>query len=257
MPTTGEQISKCRVSVAIRTEELARHRGARGLQVLLLVVLAAALAAAPAQASLESSVQPGSSVELPAGQEQYFYIAATAGGEQIEALSWLEGQELAVNGAAGEDQAISIGHSPAPAGSYLSAALPQATAAVALNGFAVTHVYTAEAHRGAHESGHPSRPIRGAALTLNFRTSEANQLVLALVGAQGGGSPRLTGIHAGALQDATYDGGGWGAIACAAVYEAQLRAGKHKLGVSTTTYIPNSGSALGVVLYVLTPLEGR
>ncbi len=138
------------------------------------------------------------------GHELYFYIAATAGQEPIEALSWLEDQDLAVNAAPTNDTAISIGHGPSPTGSYLSGALPQATAAVALDGYAVTQVYDAHTDRRAHRSGRAGRPIKGAGLALHFRTTRADQLTLILIGAQGAGSPRLRGVKANPLGDATY-----------------------------------------------------
>lgn len=230
-----------------------RTAGKRAIA-LALALLSATLASAPANAALESAIQPGSTVTLPAGHELYFYIAATAGEEPIEALSWLEGQDLAVNAAPTNDQAISIGYGTSPVGSYLSGSLPQVTAAVAVDGYAVTQVYTAQTHRRAHQSGHPGRPIRGARVTLHFRTTEADQLALILIGAQGTGYPTLGGIKAEPLQDATYGGGQLEQVACAAAYAVQLRPGKHEASFSTTTYIPEAGSALGAVAYILTPL---
>jgi len=243
------------LTTAARRRQHPRRGGKLSARALALALLTATLATAPANADLQSAIQLGSTVTLEPGHELYFYIAATAGQEPIEALSWLADQDLAVNATPTNDQAISIGHGPSPAGSYLSGALPQATAAVALDGYAVTQTYAARAQRRAHQSGHVGRPIKGANLTLHFRTSQADQLTLILIGAQGTGHPKLTGIKADPLQDATYGSEHSEAIACAAAYAVELRPGKHKASISTTTYIPNAGSALGAIAYVLTPIE--
>jgi hypothetical protein len=219
-----------------------------------MTLLIATAAAPAADANLESTIQQGSAVTLPGGHELYFYVAATAGGEPIEALSWLEGQDLAVDAAPTSDQVVSIAHGRAAGGSYVSGSPAQTTAAVAVDGYAVTQVYTAQAQRRAHESGRPERAIKGAGLTLRFKTTEAEQLTLVLVGAQGTGAPKLTGIKSERLQDATFGEQASETIASAAVYAAQLRPGHHKLRVGTTSYIPNGGTALGAVVYVLTPL---
>ncbi len=222
---------------------------------LALALVIGSLASGPAYANLESSIQAGSAVALAPGHELYFYLAATSGEQPIEALSWLEDQDLAVNAAASDEQALSIGHGPLPDGSYLSGALGQTTAAVAIDGYAITQEYAAQTHRRAHLSGHPGRRVDAAALTLRFRTSEEDQLVLILIGAQGAGSPQLGGIKANPLQDATCGRQGSEQIAAGAIYAVHLRPGKHKARLSTTSYIPNHGSALGAVVYVLTPLQ--
>ena len=139
----------------------------------------------------------------------------------------------------------------------MSGSPAQTTAAVAVDGYAVTQVYTAQAQRRAHQSGRPEQAIKGAGLTLRFKTTEAEQLTLELVGAQGTGRPKLTGIKTERLQDATFGDEGSETIASAAVYAAQPRPGHHKLRVDTTSYIPNGGTALGAVVYVLTLLLVR
>ena len=236
---------------AVKDKTQARQR--MPTRTLALALLGATLTAAPAYASPDSAIQAGCAVALPPGHEQYFYIAATSGEQPLQAISWLEDQDLAVEDLATDEQAISIGHGPQPAGSCRSSALAQASAAVGLDGYTITQVYTARAHRRAHRSGHQGRAVGGARLTLRFRTTEADQLVLILVGGQGAGSPELSGIKTTPLQEATYGPEASGNLASAAVYAVQLRSGKHKATWSTTAYIPNAGTTLGAVAYVLSP----
>lgn len=235
------------------TSRCAREATLKLARTLATALIATGLLASAAHANIDSAVGEGSTIALPPGHELYFYLAATDGGQPIEAISWLEGQDLAVNADNTSAQAISIGHDPYATGAYLSGALVQATAAIGLDGYAVTQVITAQAHRRAHQSGHPGKALRGAGVTLRFRTVTANQLVVILVGTQGSGTPKLSGIKATPLQDTTYGSPASSEIASAATYAVQLRAGKHKATVTTLTYIPSGGSAIGAVAYVLTP----
>jgi hypothetical protein len=235
-----------------------RRRGGRALRRLSLmaplVALVAAFGAGSAYATVDSGIAPAESITLPGGHGLYFYLGSTSGEVPMGSISWQEGQDLAVDTAGSSDQAISIGHGASDSGSYGSAAAREAIAAVGLDGYTIVQSFSNQTSKAAHKATHqPEKPIRGASLTLSFKTTEADQLVLIFVGGQGTGTLEASGIEATTLQDATYATPYTDVIASAAAYTATLPAGKHKVKWRSTTYAPNSGTSLGAVVYVLAP----
>jgi hypothetical protein len=240
-----------------------RHRlrsvgSRRALRRLGLTVVLAGLIGATgtsaAYAAIESAVAPTSSIVLTPGHGTYFFLGSSSGETPMPSISWLEGQDLAVNAAGSSNQAISIGHTTSASGSYGSTAARQAIAAVGLDGYSVVQTFSAAKSKAGHKANrHPERPVTGASLTLPFSTSAANELVVILAGGQDTGTLSLSGIEVTTLQDATYASPHSSVIASAAAYTAQLTAGKHKIKLRSTTYAPNSGTSLGVVVYVLAP----
>jgi hypothetical protein len=232
--------------------------GRRGLaRLLACVALTLGLIggfAPSAIAAIDSGVSSGSSIALPAGHGEYFYVGSTSGGAPMGSLSWVEGQDLAVNAPGTANQAISIGHAFSDVGSYGSTATTKAIAGLAIDGYTVVQTFSIQHSKAAHKPTRtPEKPIKGTSLTLPFTTTSANELVVILVGGQGTGSPALSGIAATPLQNVTYGKPGSDALASAALYTAQLPAGKHKAKWRSTTYAPNSGTSLGVVAYILAP----
>lgn len=220
----------------------------------LLVVVLGVFGVASAYGAIDSGVAPSGSITLEPGHGSYFFIGSTSGEAPMASISWQEGQDLAVTAAASGDQAISIGHTASDSGSYSSTAGSQAIAGMGLDGYTVVQMFSGQAKKAAHKPGrHPSMPVRGASLTLPFKTTNADELVLMLVGGQGTGTLALSGIPATTLQNATYGTSGSDVLASAAAYTAQLPVGKHKAKWRTTSYAPNSGTSLGAVIYLLAP----
>ncbi len=225
-----------------------------GLVALVATLTGVFGAASSALAATDSGIAPAQSIALPSGHGLYFFVGSTSGGQRMEAISWLGGQDLAVSEAGSSDQVISIGHTTADSGSFSSLAASKAIAGVGLDGYSVVQTFSAQAAKAAHKATrHPAKPLKGPKLTLTFATTAANQLVVILVGGQGTGTFALTGIEASALQNATYGTAGTAVIASAAAYTAHLPVGKHKAKLLSTTFAPNSGTRLGAVVYVLAP----
>ncbi|HEY4811306.1 MAG TPA: IPT/TIG domain-containing protein [Solirubrobacteraceae bacterium] len=220
----------------------------------LIATLSALVLAASASAGIDSTIAPTQSTSLPVGHGEYFYVASSAGEASIGSISWVEGQDLAVSVPGGSNQAISIGHSSSNNGSFSTASARTAIAAAGLDGYNVVQAFSAQHSKAAHKATRtPTKPIKGATVTLPLSTASANEIVVIVAGGQGTGALELIGAEATALENATYGPVGPGAIASAAVYTAQLPAGKHKLKLRSTTYAPNAGTSLGVVAYVLAP----
>lgn len=237
-------------SLGSRKRRIMRRSG----RAVLLAVLAVGFAATSADAAVDSGIAPGQSIALPSGHGLYVFVGSTSGEQPMGSISWLEGQDLGVTAAKSGDQAISIGHGVSAGGSYSSAAGSEAVAGVGLDGYVIAQTFSAQRHKGAHKAGrHPGKAVKAASLTLSFKTTEADQLVVILVGGQGAGTLKLSGIAASALQNASYGAAHSSVIASAAAYTAQLPVGKHKAKWRSTSYAPNSGTSLGVVAYVLTP----
>jgi hypothetical protein len=224
--------------------------------VALVLGIIGGVGVSPVFAAIDSGVTSGSSIMLPSGHGRYFFIGSTSGEQPMGSISWLEGQDLAVTATSSGDQAISIGHSPSPAGSYGSTAGDEAIAGVGLDGYAVVQTFSAQHHKTAHAPiRNPTKPAGGGSLTLAFKTTEANQLVLILVGGQGTGTLEVSGPVTSTLQNATYGAPGSPVIASAAAYTAQPTvAGKYRLKWLSKSYAPNPGTSLGAVAYVLAPV---
>ncbi len=237
----------------------ARHRVPGALQLLgccaLMLALVTGFGAASASASIDSGTAPAGAITLPSGHGQYFYVGSTAGEQPMESISWLEGQDLAVVVPSTSDQAISIGHTTADGGSYVSAAASNAIVGVGVDGYSVVQTFSAQKSKPAHRANrHPEKPLKGPVLTLSFTTTKASQLVLILVGGQGAGPLNMSGIEASTLQNTTYGASSSAAIASSAAYTVQPTVGKHKVKWTSTTYAPNSGTGLGAVAYVMAPV---
>ena len=225
------------------------------LSLIALTLAASGNRAVAAGAAIDSSVIASQSIALPSGDGQYFYVGSTAGGQPMESLSWLAGQDLAVTAAYSGNQAISIGRSSSNSGSFSSATGNYAIAGAGFSGYAVVQTFSAQVSKlGPGTSGGNEKAAKGTAVTLPFTTTQTNELVLIGVGGQGTGTLALSGVEATTLQNATYSEGGSHVIASAAIYSAQLPVGKHKARWHSTTYLTNAGQSLGAVAYVLAPL---
>ncbi len=221
---------------------------------IVLAALIGATGASAAYAAIESAIAPSGSIALTPGHGGYFFVGSSSGETPMTSISWLEGQDLAVDAAGSSNQAISIGHTTSDSGSYSSTAVRQAIAAVGLDGYSVVQSFSIGKSKAGHKANrHPERPVAGASLTLPFSTTAANELVVILAGGQDTGTLNLSGIEATTLQNATYAAPNSAVIASVAAYTAQLPTGKHKIKLRSTTYVPNSGTSLGVVVYVLAP----
>ncbi len=188
-----------------------------------ILLFAMGLAASSAGAAVDSGIAPAESISLPASDSQYFYVGSTAGEQPMESVSWLAGQDLAVTAAYSSQQAISIGRSSSDSASYSSAAGNHAIAGAGVSGYAVVQTFSAQASKiGPGKSGGPEKKASGVSLGLPFTTTQANEIVLILVGGQGTGTLTLSEVEATTLQNATYSEAGSDVLASAAIYNAQL-----------------------------------
>jgi hypothetical protein len=215
-------------------------------------LLIAAIAAAPAAAATDSAIAPARTLSLPGGHGEYFYVASGSGEQPLGGVSWLEGQNLAVQAPGTSNESISVGHASAATGSFASSASSIAIAGVGIDGYEVVQTFTGQASRKGHKATRtPTKPIRGASLSLPFNTTSTGELVLLVAGGQGTGTLALSGIEATTLQNATY--GSNASLASAAAYLAAPAPGKHKAKWRTSTFAPNAGTSVGAVAYVLSP----
>jgi hypothetical protein len=207
--------------------------------------------------TVDSSIQPAELLALPSGDSQYFYVGSTAGGAQMESVSW--SQDLNVTAEYSGNEAVSIGRSGSNNGSFSSAAGNHAIAGAGIRGYSVAQMFSAHASAvGPGYSGDLETPAPGVSVELPF-TTQAGDIVLILVGGEGAsidklnGNDAVDGIGVTTLQNATYSEGGSQVIASAAIYVASLPGGTYTAKWKSTTYLTNSGTSLGAVAYVLAP----
>lgn len=173
----------------------------------------------------------------------------------MESIRWQAGQALSVTPPGTGNPVISVGHSSFNNGSYGSMDEERGVAGIGVDGFTVSQDSSAQSFRKARAAGRkPGKKVAGPSLILAFKTTEADQLVLVLVGAQGAGALTFAGVEATTLQNESYSvGGSSSTIASVAAYELQLAPGKHKIKLRSTTYTPSDGASIGAVAYVLSP----
>jgi hypothetical protein len=222
-----------------------------------LALAAGWAAAAEAAPTITSAIAGATSVSLPAGASQYYYVGSVEGGDpgnpgsNIGTTSWT--QDLQATGAAWGTEVVSVGRSTSSTGSFDSQANNFATAGAGTSGYTVLATYSkANSIVGPGCGSCGPDPVPGATLSLNF-TTEAGDTVLILLGGQGTGSLTLSGISATTLQNQTYSEAGGEVYASAAVYQASLPAGSYTASWTSTSSDNNSGSTLGAVAYVLRP----
>lgn len=225
------------------------------LRLLCLATLAVGLVT-PARANANSTgtarsaIAQGESIVLAPGEGQYFYVGSTAGGKPMGSISW--SPDLSATASYSGNEAISIGRSTSNSGSYSSLTGTDAIAGASLIGYTVKEVFRKSVSAvGPGYSGGPETSAAGESLELPF-TTQSGDLVLILAGGQGTGDLQLSGIAAEPLQNKTYSAGSQ-VLASAAIYEAVLSGGNYTAHWTSTTYLTNSGTSLGAVVYVLEP----
>lgn len=174
------------------------------------------------------------SLTLNPGSQQYFFVGSTAGGYQMNSMTW--SSDLNVVASYSNNLGISIGHQTSNSGSYSSQAGNHG-----ISGIGVSNISTYQTFAAQTQSS--------TSVSLQF-TTESNDLVVILVGGEGDGSISLSGTTLQTLEDNTYSEAGSNVIASEAIYDGQLSAGTYTINLSTTTYPTNSGTSLGVVAYV-------
>jgi hypothetical protein len=95
--------------------------------------------------------------------------------------------------------------------------------------------------------------VPGETLPLRFTTGPGDK-VLILVGGQGTGFLKLSGIRATPLQNQTYSETNSENFGSAAIYYASLKKGKHVATLTSTTSVKSLGTSLGAVVYYLRPV---
>jgi hypothetical protein len=230
----------------------------RRLGVALVAVSVALLGAITAPVALASGLDataaPGGSITLPSGDEAHLFAGATSGEQPMSAITWSAGQDLGVNAAFSDDQAISIGQGASNQASYSSLATAQAIAGVGLRGYTIAQKFTAQASTARTlPKKNLEAATKGLGLHMKFSTTEREQLVLILLGGQDVSNPTLSGFEAQTLENQTYTASGSLEAASVAVYTAKLPVGKHTAKWKTTTFKGAPSNSLGAVVYVLKP----
>jgi hypothetical protein len=188
---------------------------------------------------LAGTAEPATSMSLPAGASDYFYVGSDAGGNPLTSISW--NPDLSVTAAYSGNEAVSIGQSTSDSASFGSGS----TTNVAIAGLGVT---------GYQVTGAPvtASTSTGTSVSLNVTTG-AGDLLLVVVGGEGVGLLQQGGASLSTLLNVTYSECGSDVIASAGMFAAFLPAGTNSVSISGTTYSTNSGTSMGAVAYVLAP----
>jgi IPT/TIG domain len=220
-----------------------------------IVAACSGVSAGSALGSVDFGSSPNGTLSLPAGHGVYLFAGGVSGDTMMSAVSWSTGQDLAVTQPTAGGQVISIGHTTQSTGSFASSAAAQALVGVGLDGYVVAQSYSAQKLGKAKPKATkpPGKALKGPRVTLSFKTTSPDQIVVALAGGQSVGEVEESGLELTGSEASTTGETGTSAIASAAAYTGRLPVGKHKVKFASTTYSPNTGSALGVVLYVLSP----
>ena len=182
------------------------------------------------------AIEPATSLTLPSGSTQYFFVGSDAGGNPITQISWPE--DLSVVASYSSNKSISIGRSPLGTSSFDSGTTTNvAIAGLGVAGYkVVTRV--------------PASTSAGTTLSLQVPVSSSGILLL-VVGGEGAGLLRVGGSPLQTLMNATYSECGSNVIASAGMFAAEVSAGNYPLSLTSSTYGTNSGASLGAVAYVL------
>lgn len=182
------------------------------------------------------TIEPATSMSLPAGYAHYLYVGSDAGGNPLSAVSWP--QDLDVTAAYSGNESIAIGSSQSDSGSFTSGGTTNvAIAGVAVKGYKIAQRFITETRTA-------------DTLTLRFATT-ADETVLILVGGEGDGLITATGTQLTPLVDLTYSECGSDVIASTAIFRSTPPTGSHNVHLTATTYPTNSGVSLGAVAYIL------
>jgi hypothetical protein len=217
-------------------------------------VFAAAAAPAASASGIDAAASTGSSISVPPGDELQLFAGATSGEQPMQEISWAAGQDLGVSAAFSGVQTISVGQGASSGGSYASAATARAIADVGLRGYTIEQRVTAQVSktRKIPKKGF-GQPAKGPVLHLRFSTTEAEQLVVILIGGQDVSGLTLSGFEAKTLANDTVTEPSSLGDASVAVYTAKLPVGKHTAKLQTATAKGTPGTSLGAVAYVLKP----
>lgn len=138
--------------------------------VIVMVVVAFGVSSTSALAAVDSGIAPAQAISLPSGDGQYFCVGSTAGGQPMEPVSWLAGQDLAVTAACSGGQAISIGRSTSDGGSFTSAVGSYAIAGAGPSGYAVAQTFSAQASKVGPGKNAPGGLLGERSSTFSTRT---------------------------------------------------------------------------------------
>ena len=190
-------------------------------------------------AGLVGTAEPATSMSLPGGSSDYFYVGSDAGGNPLTSISW--NPDLSVTAAYSGNEAVSIGQSTSGSGSFDSGS----TTNVAIAGLGVT---------GYQLTGSPvtASTSTGTSVSLSVTTG-AKDLLIVMVGGEGVGLLQQGGPALSTLLNVTYSECGSNVIASAGMFAAFLPAGTNTVTLSGTTYPSDSGTSMGLVAYVLAP----
>jgi hypothetical protein len=189
---------------------------------------------------LVGTAEPSTSMSLPSGSSDYFYVGSDAGGNPLSQISW--SQDLGVTASYSGNQAISVGRATTDAGSFSSGSTTNvAIAGLAVSGYAVSAPLVT------------ASTSTGTSVSLTATTASGDLLVV-VVGGEGAGLLQQGGTALSTLLNVTYSECGSNVIASAGMFAAFLPAGTHSVTISGTTYPTNAGTSMGAVAYVLSPV---
>jgi hypothetical protein len=197
--------------------------------------------------NVSSEIAGAKAVTLPAGGSDYLYVGATAGGRPLLSVSW--GEDLSLNALYNGNKSVSIGQSTANTGSFTTGAKDYALAGAVITGWTVVRKSEFRASMRGTVGGKGYR-VPGETLRFRFATAPKDR-VLILVGGQGTGFLKLSGIRATTLQSDTYSETNSENFGSAAIYYASLTKGSHVATITSTTSVKSLGTSLGAVVYYL------
>ena len=196
---------------------------------------------------LVGTAEPATSMSLPAGSSDYFYVGSDASGNPLTNTSW---NPDGTTGAGSTNvpsigTVVSIGESTSDSASYSSGGTTNA----AIAGLGVTGYTVTDSAAG---GGWPGTP-----LPLSV-TADAGDLLLVVVGGDGVGLLHVGGASLSTLLNVTYSECGSNVIASVGMFAAFLPAGTTTVTISASTnsastYQADNEPTIGAIAYVLAP----
>ncbi|MCL4434752.1 MAG: hypothetical protein M1399_08335, partial [Actinobacteria bacterium] len=197
--------------------------------------------------------QPNSTVSLPSGMSQYLFVGAEAGGWNMEPTTWTS--DLTGTAQWSGNPSVDIGRGSSDSGSFSNGGdHNMAIAELGISGYSVVGSpatnFATQNGPGSVGGGTSSAP--GSSVSVQY-TATAGDIVVILVGGQGTGLVNEGGTALTTLVNDTYSECGANVIASVAMFAGVPGAGTFTTTFTSTTYLNNSGTSLGVAAYILQP----
>lgn len=187
---------------------------------------------------LDYGINSGDQETLAATGALNLFVGATSGGQTMTPISWNE--DLGVIASYSGLEAISIGQSSSPSGSFQTGA-NDAIAGVAVRACTATKLASNQTSSGT---------------TLSIDVPGSSGPAVILLGGEGTGYLSASGGQAlQTLVNTTFSEHGSNVIASTAIFVLPASTSPTTITFSSTTFGTNSGTALGAVAYVVEPVS--